>query len=215
MTDNTAQQPPPVWWSPTHGLIEVTHKRWPDDEQRRVRIADRRVIELPDDAVELRAVRALMVSSVDPVHPEEYRAAFDLLRSDASPLPEAIKTALGWFLSATVGEDVDAIFWKPGAFETLQCAVVRAVLALPVPAPAVDREAVARLIHAEVAKAEHEIDQGHYECGNNAHPARMETWEDMDSGENHTYLNAADALISAGLVRGTVPVEQDGGEHRA
>jgi hypothetical protein len=55
-----ARQAPPVWWSPTHGLIEVAHKVSPDDE-RLVRVADRRVIELPGDAIELRPVPAPVV----------------------------------------------------------------------------------------------------------------------------------------------------------
>lgn len=44
---------PRVWWSPTAGVIEQVERRWPEEPPRYVRTRDRRVTEIPDDAVEL------------------------------------------------------------------------------------------------------------------------------------------------------------------
>jgi hypothetical protein len=44
---------PRVWWSPAQGVIEQVEPRWPGEEMRVVRTRDRRVVQVPDDAVEL------------------------------------------------------------------------------------------------------------------------------------------------------------------
>lgn len=48
---------PRVWWSQSQGVIEECFPRWPGEEPRFVRTRDRRVVPIPDDAVELVAVK--------------------------------------------------------------------------------------------------------------------------------------------------------------
>lgn len=158
-------------------------------------------------------------STDDTVTPEQVRAAYDRLRSDASPLPKTISNALVWILGAVVGEDVDtyrwavdAYGWAPSAFEALQGGVTRAVLDMPAPAPVASRD---ELAHTLVAHLKPELHDPAYQQEMARHGFKVAADVDASTmvsflaGDGHrsirplTYGEIVDALIATGLVRET------------